>query len=106
MRHIVNVMRPTGAVGSLGELQGQPTLVLKEWPCEIKTLSGKEQEAARQNGADAQFSAEGYGPLPTDAIEQCYLTGGTLGKRKLNVAFVDDKNLNGINLRLLCGENK
>lgn len=106
MRHVVNVMRPTEAVGDLGELQGQPVVVCKDWPCSIKTMSGKEQETARQNGADAQYSVEGYGDPKWTNLEQCYLTGHTLGERRLNIAFVDDEHLNGERLTLFCGENK
>lgn len=102
-RHRVNVMRPTKASGSLGEAQGNPIAVCPDWPCSIRTLSGKEQESARQTGADAQFEVEGTGPLNTDALEQCYLQWG---ERRLNIAFVDDERQNGINLKLLCGENK
>lgn len=106
MRHVVNVMRPTKAQGSLGEIQGMPETVCRDWPCKIKTLSGKEQEVARQTAADAQFEAEGYGDPKWTNLEQCYLTGGSLRDRRLNIAFVDDENLNSIKLRLLCGEDK
>lgn len=106
MKHVVNIMRPPKAAGSLGESQGQPTTVCKEWPCSISTLSGKEQETARQTGADAQFRVDGYGDPNWTDLEQCYLTGGTIGKRRLDIEFVDDENLNGINLRLFCGESK
>ena len=106
MNHVVSIMRPTKADGPVGETQGKPTTVCKDWPCEIKTLSGKEQETARQNAADAQFEAEGYGDPNWTDLEHCYLTGGTLRDRKLNIEFVDDEKLNGIKLRLLCGENK
>lgn len=106
MRHIVNVMRPTEAKGSLGQKQGQDKPLCKDWPCNIKTLSGKEQESARTTAPDAQYEVEGYGDPTWTNLEKCYLTGGTLRERVLNIAFVDDKNLNGVNLRLLCGENK
>jgi len=103
MRHRVRVLRPAKAVGTLGETQGKPEVVFNEWPCSIKTLSGKEQEAARQNGADATLQVEGYGD-PTNPIdEQCYLE---FGERKLNIAAIIDEHQNGIELRLLCGELK
>jgi hypothetical protein len=105
-RHIVNVMRPTKTDGPLGEKQGDPETVCKDWPCSIKALSGKEQEQARQNAADAQFEVEGYGDPNWKDLQQCYLTGGSIGDRKLNIAFVDDEQQNGIKLRLICGENK
>lgn len=102
-RHRVNVMRPTKASGSLGETQGNPIAVCPDWPCSIRTLSGKEQESARQTGADAQYEVEGYGDPKWTDLEQCYLQ---FGERRLNIAFVDDELQNGIKLKLLCGENK
>jgi head-tail adaptor len=103
LRHRVDVMRPTKATGTLGQKQGQDETVCKAWPCSIKTLSGKEQETARQTGADAQFEIEGYGDPKWTDLEQCYLQ---FGERRLNIEFVDDEQQNGIKLRLLCGENK
>lgn len=103
MRHRVNVMRPTKATGSLGERQGQDETVCENWPCSITTLSGKEQETARQNGADAQYSIEGYGDPKWKDLEKCYLQ---FGERRFHIAFVDDEQMNGVKLRLLCGENK
>ena len=102
-QHRVNVMRPTKAQGDLGETQGTPITVCPDWPCSIRTLIGKEQESARQTGADAQFEVEGYGDPKWTDLEQCYLE---FGERRLNVAFVDDADQNGIKLKLLCGENK
>lgn len=103
MRHVVNVMRPTKATGTLGELQGQPEIVCEKWPCSIKPISGNESESARQNAPGATFAVEGYGDPKWKDLEQCYLTGGSIGERRLNIAFVDDENLNGVKLRLLCG---
>lgn len=107
MRHVVRVLRPTKATGSLGETQGKPEVVFQRWPCSIRTLSGKEQETARQTGADAQYEIEGYGDPRKPIDESCYLeleSGGTT--RTFHVAFIDDEDLNQVKLRLLCGENK
>jgi head-tail adaptor len=103
MRHVVNVMRPTKAKGTLGETQGTDKTVMKNWPCAIKTLTGNEQEDARQNGATANLEVSGYGNPGNPFKETDYLQ---FGERKLNIAFIDDVNQNGIELRLLCGENK
>lgn len=101
--HRVNVMRPTKHVGGLGETQGTPEVVCNGWQCSIRTLSGKEQESARQTGADAQYEVEGHGDPKWTDLEECYLQ---FGERRLNIEFIDDEQLNGIKLRLLCGENK
>ena len=101
MRHVVNVMRPTKSKGSLGQSQGEPETIIQNVPCSIETLSGNEQEAARQNGVTATYMVKLTGPMDID--EKCYLT---LGSRQFNIAHVADTNLNGIDLVLLCAENK
>lgn len=106
MRHRVNVMRPTKAEGTLGELQGQPELYRSEVPCSIKPISGNESEQARQNAPSATFEIEMYGDPNKPTTEECWLELLPLTKppRKFNIQFIDDKNLNQIELRLLCGE--
>lgn len=106
MRHLVNVMRPTKATGSLGELQGQPEVVIPNWPCSIKTLSGGESVAARQNTANATLEVQGWGNPRKPIAEGDYLIvlPETDPPRKLNIEFIDDKKQNGIELTLLCGE--
>ena len=104
-----NLMRPTKATGTLGEARGKPTLVCKGVPFRtFKTLSGNEQESARQNGADAQYEIEIWGSSKWLPLEDCWfeLLPLTDPPRKLNIEFVDDRKHNGKDLRLLCGENK
>ena len=103
MRHIVNVMRPTEAVGSLGQLQGKPETVMREIPCSIRSLSGNEQEQARQNSVSATLAVEMYGDPKKPLKEKDWLQ---FGDRKLNIAYIDDVNQNGLQLKLLCGESK
>lgn len=102
MRHVVTVMRPAEAVGSLGQTQGQPTVVYHQWPCSIKTLNGSETNDVRQVGASRTFEIEGYTDPKKPIKETDYLT---LGSRTLHVAFVDDEQQNGVKVRLVCGEN-
>jgi head-tail adaptor len=96
-------MRPGEAVGSLGELQGKPETVIKNVPCSIKTLSGNEQESARQNGVTATLAVEMYGDPNKPLKEKDWLE---FGSRKLNIAHIEDVNQNGLQLKLLCGESK
>lgn len=103
MRHIVNVMRPTKSKGTLGETQGEPEVVMRNVPCSIKTLTGTEQERARQNGVTATYKVEMYGDPSKPIDEKCFLQMGT---RTLNVSQVEDVAFNGVQLVLLCGENK
>lgn len=106
MRHIVNVMRPTEAVGSRGQPQGQPELILKEWPCSIDTLSGNKAAQARTVFAEARHSVKGYGNPDKPFKERDYLTGGVLGSRELFIGSIDygrSQNQTG-QIELLCGE--
>lgn len=104
LRHTVNVMRPTEATGSLGETQGEPKLICKNWPCSIAVMSGRELELARQNFAAANLKVEGYGDPRNPFKATDYLTGGSIGGRVLNVGFVNDLKQNGLELSLVCGE--
>lgn len=102
-RHVVTVKRPTKTLGTLGEEQGQPEIVMANWPCSIRTLTGAEQERARQNGVVASYSIEGYWTPDKQLDETCFLSYGT---RTINIAQVEDVDFNGQKMRLLCGENK
>jgi hypothetical protein len=105
LKHYVNVMRPTEAYGSVGELQGQDQTILQGVPCSIETLSGREAEIARSVYADVTYKVEMYADPRKPVTAEMYLTGGTLGKRKLHIGFVNDSNNMGTgSLELLCSE--
>lgn len=109
MRHRVNVMRPTSAEGSIGQLQGKPELLMANVPCSIKPISGSsESEDARQNGVVAQLTVELYADprKPIKERDWLYVHPITDDCRKLNIAYVQDEEQNGIELTLFCGENK
>lgn len=108
MRHVVRVMRPTVAAGPLGETQGKPLVIFRQWPCRIRALSGNEQEAARQISVNVQYSVEGIGDPNKPFEETDYLEFGPEDKptRTLNIGFIGDENLNGRNIKLLCGETR
>jgi hypothetical protein len=110
MRHVVKVMRPPKNTGTIGQTQGEPETICKEWPCSIETLQGREAELARQTFASATLKVEGYGNPNNPIRETDYLefVDGVIGTkdkpRKLYVGVVNDKRQNGIELTLLCGE--
>jgi hypothetical protein len=104
MRHLVNVMRPTGAEGDLGERRGQPICVRREVPCSIETLTGREIDQARTILSDAIYKVEFYADPSKVVTQNDFLTGGTLGKRELHIGYVNDVNMQGLKLELLCGE--
>jgi hypothetical protein len=102
MRHVVTVMRPAEAVGSLGQTQGQPTTIYQNWPCSIKTVGGSESVQGQQIGGSRTLEVEGYTDPKKPIRTEDYLQ---LGTRVLNVSFVDDVDQNGVKVRLLCGES-
>lgn len=103
-RHYVNVMKPTDAEGSRGERQGQDSIVRQGVPCSIETLSGAEGERARGTYGDVTYKVTMYADRLRPITSAMYLSGGTLGKRQLHIAFVNDRDQVGFVLELLCGE--
>lgn len=101
LRHVVSVMRPTKTKGTLGETQGESEIVMNQWPCSIETLQGREAELARQTFASATLKVEGYGDPRRPFMATDYLQ---FGSRKLCIGFINDKQQNGLQLSLLCGE--
>ena len=102
----VTVMRPAEALSDGGQKK-QPTTVLKDVPCSIKHLSGREVERARALWPEATHEVEMGGdpskPLRTkDWLELPGLAGET---RRLHIGDINDKQQNGLHLTLLCGEN-
>ena len=102
---IVTVFGPTEAIDTVGAARGQPTVIHEKWPCSIKPLSGQESEAVRQVGESRTFEVEGYADPRKPFNATYWLSKGSLGERKLNIAFVDDQMQNGTVVRLVCGEN-
>lgn len=105
LRHYVDVMKPTAAIGSRGELEGQASLVRQGVACSIETLSGREAEIARSTYPDATYRVRLYADPSKPVSEEMYLTGGTLGKRKLQIGFKNDIDQVGFVNELLCGED-
>ena len=101
MRHVVDIYRPRTAQGARGQNVGGEDLLLKGIPCSVKDVSGRESEQARRLYADATLVVEMYGdPNKLVAATDVLLLNG----RRLNVGHVADKNQNGLELTLLCGE--
>lgn len=108
----VNVMRPTKTTDTIGNTRGKPETIIADWPCSITTLSGRELELARQTFAAASLKVEGYGDPKRPIRETDYLEfdDGVISTkdepRKLHVGVVIDADQNGIELSLLCGEER
>ena len=104
LRHYVNVMQPTDAEGTRGEREGIDKTVRQGVPCSIETLSGVEGERARGTYGDVTYKVTMRADRLRPVTNAMYLTGATLGKRKLHIAFVNDVDQMGFELQLLCGE--
>jgi len=105
-RHIADIYRPATSTDSFGANDGAPQKVRSCVPCSIDTLNGREAELARSVFVDASHKVELYNDPVRPIDEQCYLTGGTLGTRRLNIGFVNDPAMTGLRLLLTCGEDK
>lgn len=109
MRHRVNVMRPTEATDEYGATKGKAEIVMENWPCSIEKLSGREVETARQTVPTATYRVKGYGDPRKPIGPGCYLLRLPLAaneeeQMRMEIGFVKDVNLNGIELELICGE--
>lgn len=106
MRQVVNVMRPPATTDDLGGLIGQPKLIRKDVPCSIRNISGTETEQVHSVWPSATQIIEFYADPLRQVTPQDYLTGGTLGERKLYINAVTDEEEKGLILTLVCEEAK
>lgn len=102
LRHHVNVMRPAEATGTRGETRGEPQLLIKDWPCSITPTGGGETDETGGVLAQAAYVVEGYGNPSKPIMPKDYLLLN--GTRVLHIAYVEDVDMNGLHLRLMCGE--
>ena len=100
-RHLVTVMRPAEATDEYGQTQGQPATILKDVPCSIEPLSGRETELARQTFGIASLRVRMYGD-PAKPLQ--YTDWLAFGGRRLNIGQIIDRHQNGLDLELICGE--
>ena len=102
-RHYISVLRPSSALNGRGQIEGEPEVVYRALPAEIRTLSTREQEIARQNYALASHQVTVW-PDPAKPITE--LDHVAIGGRRLEVGSVNDVRQTGIELVLICGEVK
>lgn len=101
LRHYVNVLLGPDATDDHGQAVGLDTVYIKDVPCSIETLSGRESEIARQQYAEATHLVKCYGDPARPIREHMRLR---FGARLIEIGFVKDVNQNGEVLELLCGE--
>lgn len=105
MRHVVSVMAPPGATDSRGQEEGKPTVVRANVPCSIETIGGAESEAGQSNYPTVNYQVEMYADPKNPVTPDMYLTGGTIGKRELQIRLVNDSNnMHTGRLTLFCTE--
>lgn len=113
MRHIVNVMLPTAARGSVGEQQGQDGVQRREVPCSIEALSAVEAEQVHSSWPSVTQKVEMYADPDRQVTPNMFLTGGSLGTRLMSDMSTKPRYLdivgvvpsqNGAKLTLFCNE--
>src|SRR5437868_1382228 len=53
LRHYVSIMLPSSDTGDRGQRTGEPTTIVENMPCSIRSLAGREVETAKQVMATA-----------------------------------------------------
>ena len=101
MKHQVTIKRPTSTLDERGQLQGQPTILLKEVWCAIKPINGREIERARALYPEATLQVELHGDPAKRLRPKDYLE---FGSRRLEIGHINDEMQNGEDLTLICGE--
>lgn len=93
---IADIMRPADATGTRGEREGQDEIFIKDWPFSINVLTGGIADEVHGNFGHKAGQIEGNADPSRQVTPGMYLTGGSLGARRLTVLFVQDKNERGV----------
>ena len=101
---LVTIERPPESHGTRGQPQGQPVKIYSPWACSIEPVSGNKAVQARTVFAETTHHVKGRCDPAKRLKERDYLTGGSLGDRKLYIGFINDIHQNGVELELLCSE--
>jgi hypothetical protein len=100
-KHHVVVKRPTKALDARGQLQGQDETIMADWPCSIEPLSGNKAAQARTLVPTVTHRLDGPGNPKKRFKEKDYIQ---VYGRRFDIEFINDKQMNGIELSLLCTE--
>ncbi|HUQ68745.1 MAG TPA: head-tail adaptor protein [Planctomycetaceae bacterium] len=101
LRHVVNVMKPAENSNTRGQPTGEDEVYIKDVPCSIEPLGGRESEIARQVFESATAKVKFYGDPNRPISRSHYLQ---FGSRRLEIGDVKDVEQNGIVIELLVGE--
>src|SRR3990167_1441101 len=84
-RHAVTIKRPSTALGTRGQRDGDPIIVAADVPCSIEPLSGRELELARHQVADATQLVTFFDDPSWNLSTRDYLE---FGSRVLNIGHI------------------
>lgn len=101
LRHRCDVLETPNAQGGYGEGIGNDGVYLRNIPCSLEHLSGREAEVARATFGAATHKVKMYGD-PRKPIKKTHTL--KVGERILHIADVKDVMQNGHQYELLCGE--
>ncbi len=102
-RHTVTIKRPPTGLGDRGQRTGTASTVASSVPCEIETLGGDELTQARQQFARARYRVRLTNDSSWNLTTEDYLV---FGSRNLHIGHIDDIDQLGVELELLCAEEK
>lgn len=103
--HICDVLEPPNAQGDRGQLIGNDKTYIREVPCGIEHLSGREGEIARATfgAATVRVTMRGDPAKPIKPAMRLKVQGFA-GERLLEIGDVKDVKQNGQLYELICGE--
>jgi head-tail adaptor len=94
-------MQPPGTQGDYGEEKGQEQVYLRNWPCSIEPLPGRESETANQTHGIRLYRVMLDGD-PAKPITSAHWL--RIGNRRLEIGDAQDIRQNGEVYELICGE--
>lgn len=100
-RHECHIVRIPSTLDSTGQKTSAPVICWPHVPCRVETLSGRQAEVARALYAQAEFR------VTTDFIEGVNERHRLLlipSDRQLHIGYVQDTDLEGVELVFLCSE--
>jgi hypothetical protein len=98
-RHTADIYRPTEALNTRGGQEGQPVLLVGDWPCEVTPTGGTEVEQAGGTFADATYEVAGRHP-GIEVKPRDYLLWN---KRRLEISSIVEPQRLGSPMVLTCG---
>lgn len=103
LRHFIDIKTPASGVDNRGQRTGSDVDYLTNIPCEIRNLSGRDAEIARQLFPTATVSIRMMADS-SYSINANHVVIEQANSRRLAIGYVNDKHRNGVEIELLCSE--